>query len=405
MLNYFNKLLSVSVFFISLIAYSQNTPSCTLDNIGLYLWMGDADSQSIGDATNDDENFDDFIGFKNYSSTAVDISGWQLFVDQNGTSSPVFTIPPGTILLPGQYFLVVADWNGSNPIPDLWFDANFTSGDEGMFEETSNHDAWAILRNPTSNQYITVHMRDAPSSGQSLPSSYGATKICHVNVVNLLDEFEGCDIVYYNSETGNYELLEEDCAISPINSDCGQISNEVPPVSTPLENVCPLLTANLNDAHTGTVPSGTTLVWFTNQNHTGTAYPTPETAGAGIYYAFYYNSTDDCYSPPSVAVNVLIDPMCYCTKPPVGGVAQNSSVGISIMEEHLAGWPQNVPNGYLVLEAGKKGLVLTRTTPIAIGATNWVEGMIIFDTSNDKKCISLYNGIEWKCIERSCNEY
>lgn len=94
----------------------------------------------------------------------------------------------------------------------------------------------------------------------------------------------------------------------------------------------------------------------------------------------------------------------YCTKLPTSGTVEESIVGISVMKEHFTGWPKNVPNGYLVLEAGKKGLVLTRTTPEAIGATNWVKGMIIFDTSADKKCISIYNGTEWKCIERACND-
>lgn len=123
-------------------------------------------------------------------------------------------------------------------------------------------------------------------------------------------------------------------------------------------------------------------------------------------YDLSSESSDDCIASSTANANGEIDvPFCtFCTKPPVGGTAERSKVGITTLKQTLNGWPQNVPNGYLVLEAGKKGMVITRTTPAAIGSANWVKGMIIFDTSSDKKCISIYNGTEWKCIARSCNE-
>lgn len=82
-----------------------------------------------------------------------------------------------------------------------------------------------------------------------------------------------------------------------------------PPTNTMVSNSCPASTVNLNtQAHTGTIPSGASLMWFTNNTHTGTALSgTAVTqAGAGTYYAFYYDSTNICWSPASDAVTVTI---------------------------------------------------------------------------------------------------
>lgn len=81
---------------------------------------------------------------------------------------------------------------------------------------------------------------------------------------------------------------------------------------TSISNVCPATTVNLNTLHTGTIPPlpGVSLVWFTNNTHTGAAYATPSAAGAGNYYAFYYDSVNNCYSPASLRVTVTINSCC-----------------------------------------------------------------------------------------------
>ena len=63
-------------------------------------------------------------------------------------------------------------------------------------------------------------------------------------------------------------------------------------------------------------------------------------------------------------------------------------------------WPHNTYNGFIVLESKSKGFVITRTTSNSIPAQDLVEGMIIYDT--DDKCIKLYNGTDWNCIQRTC---
>lgn len=95
-----------------------------------------------------------------------------------------------------------------------------------------------------------------------------------------------------------------------------------------LSNTCPAVTVDLNSLVTNIPPMGAdfTVVWFTNNGATGTAYPTPGAATAGTYYAFFYDNIDNCYGPASGAVTVTIN-----TCPPVitsngGGPSANISV-------------------------------------------------------------------------------
>lgn len=76
-----------------------------------------------------------------------------------------------------------------------------------------------------------------------------------------------------------------------------------------ISNVCPAITVNLNSLVTNIPPMGadSTLVWFTNNMATGTAYATPTAATAGTYYAFFYDTVDSCYGPASGAVTVTIN--------------------------------------------------------------------------------------------------
>jgi hypothetical protein len=169
--------------------------SCKIDDVALYAWLGDSDG-NYDLSTSDDEDADDWIGFVNRGTSPVDIGGWELFADQKGNSTPVFTFPSPTMLSPGAQVFVISHWDGG-PLRSGWFNANYNSG-EGMFEETSDGEAWAALRKPGGN-YMMYHT----GANQSLSSG---TKVCNVSVVSALgdDEFEGCDAVILNETTGNY---------------------------------------------------------------------------------------------------------------------------------------------------------------------------------------------------------
>lgn len=76
-----------------------------------------------------------------------------------------------------------------------------------------------------------------------------------------------------------------------------------PPVQD-LDIQCPSSTIDLATAHTGTTPPGYSLRWFTNNSHTGMALNPSQIANVaeGTYYAFYYNSSLNCYSPAAEVV-------------------------------------------------------------------------------------------------------
>jgi hypothetical protein len=76
-------------------------------------------------------------------------------------------------------------------------------------------------------------------------------------------------------------------------------------------NVCPATTANLNSllSSSATAAQVSMLKWFTDAAHT-TAVADPTKAPAGTYYAFYYDSTNNCYSPASAAVTATTSTVC-----------------------------------------------------------------------------------------------
>jgi len=85
-----------------------------------------------------------------------------------------------------------------------------------------------------------------------------------------------------------------------------------PTVYGTLTNTCPANFVDLDTAHTGITPSGAQLLWFTNNTHSGDPLRTAQVskAGAGIYYAYYYDEAKNCYSPASNAVTVNISDCC-----------------------------------------------------------------------------------------------
>lgn len=106
---------------------------------------------------------------------------------------------------------------------------------------------------------------------------------------------------------------------------------------------------------------------------------------------------------------VIIDDIDgVCTKPAASGTPDSfTKFGITVQEKSSV-WPENIPNGFLAMEAKGKGFVVTRVQHVsqtpqpgdAIAEPK--EGMLLYDIQD--KCIKLYNGTEWKCIQRSCND-
>ncbi len=98
---------------------------------------------------------------------------------------------------------------------------------------------------------------------------------------------------------------------------------------------------------------------------------------------------------------------CYCTQPPSAGTSQATKVGISVQQKQAA-WPENIPNGHIALESKEKGFVITRVPHVSFvpqatdSIANPFAGMLVYDIQD--ACVKLYNGINWNCIKRSCND-
>ena len=181
-----------------------------------------------------------------------------------------------------------------------------------------------------------------------------------------------------------------------------------------LTNTCPETTVNLSSHHTATPPTGTSIVWFDDDTHSGTPIADPTAVGiSGTYYAFYYDNVNDCYSPPSVPVVVTIEPCSsVCYKPGItAGIALDTKVGITALNRAGAtdsdNWPMTRKGGWLALEAKTKAFVPNRVAfsggnPVGIAPANFVEGMMVYDDTN--KCMKMYTQKEgdvsmaWHCI-------
>ncbi|MEM7131246.1 MAG: BspA family leucine-rich repeat surface protein [Chloroflexota bacterium] len=77
----------------------------------------------------------------------------------------------------------------------------------------------------------------------------------------------------------------------------------------PVTNMCPATTVDLDALHTGTIPTGATLVWSTDGDESDGLSSTEAspTSNSGTYFAYYFDSANSCYSPPSVATTVSVN--------------------------------------------------------------------------------------------------
>lgn len=113
---------------------------------------------------------------------------------------------------------------------------------------------------------------------------------------------------------------------------------------------------------------------------------------------------NSCGNAPTIIDNID----SFCTKPGATGTPDGfTKFGITTQQKNNA-WPENVPNGFIAMEAKDKGFVITRVQHVSQtpqpgdAIANPKEGMLLYDIQD--KCVKLYNGTEWKCVERSCND-
>ncbi|SEP89093.1 hypothetical protein [Epilithonimonas lactis] len=142
--------------------------------------------------------------------------------------------------------------------------------------------------------------------------------------------------------------------------------------------------------------ASTTCVSTTGTNRGLPQFATPIPSG-------YINTTGQSLGDSQNAAVVG----CYCVQPPSAGTPVITKVGISVQQKQ-AGWPENIPNGHIALESKEKGLVITRVPHVSFvpkttdSIASPVAGMLVYDVED--KCVKLFNGANWNCIKRSCND-
>ncbi|WP_185288096.1 hypothetical protein [Chryseobacterium lactis] len=150
------------------------------------------------------------------------------------------------------------------------------------------------------------------------------------------------------------------------------------------------------------VIAGTATISNYNSAYTYVFSPAGPSVGAGGLISGMIAGTSytvtakngSCTSAASTSFSFL------CTKPgDFSSAGVPTKFGITVQQKQ-AGWPESIPNGFIILESKTKGLVITRVQNQAVIADP-KEGMLIYDI--DAACVKLYNGTLWNCIQRSCN--
>ncbi|MTG99418.1 hypothetical protein GJV76_15030 [Myroides sp. BIT-d1] len=160
------------------------------------------------------------------------------------------------------------------------------------------------------------------------------------------------------------------------------------------------------------VPKGTSWVKFKVKASNNLAdYDVDPATGDPRSITFSFDliseSEDVCIDGALANANGEIElPYCsICYYPSVVGdkgdiLNSDGFMTVSTLNRPDSQWVSERGNAFVVLESYNKGLVVTRLTTAQISALNPVEGMIVYDSTEN--CLKLYNGSEWGCIAQGC---
>lgn len=101
-----------------------------------------------------------------------------------------------------------------------------------------------------------------------------------------------------------------------------------------------------------------------------------------------------------VTINITAPPVCY-KSPGTGGTVLESKHGITSLGRAGAengNWPMVRKGAHTVLESKTKGFVINRLTTNQKNNLTPAVGMIVYD--KDLDCLSIYDGVSWKCYSK-----
>ena len=164
-----------------------------------------------------------------------------------------------------------------------------------------------------------------------------------------------------------------------------------------------------NFAVAGTVTSSSVIPsgWFL----TGEDYGNGNLAGTGLESGTPNLRIPLEFNPTGPAIyNVNFGLNLHCIKPGLTSATPDgyTKVGITNHKSRFKNWPEGpglsqggIPNGFIALESKEKGFVITRVANSdAIAQPK--KGMMIYDIA--AKCVKIYNGSYWNCLQKSCND-
>lgn len=218
-----------------------------------------------------------------------------------------------------------------------------------------------------------------------------------------------------NPELGNTTYANDDANSAPKGT---TMTGNVSTNDTDPENNQTTVTGATTKLSNGTVvtipigaPTATTIANVgtikIEANGDYTFVPLPNYVGTTqIVYTKCDNGSPQACDTATLYLTTIDTVAGYCYKFP------NTNTGVTIPTKHgitalsrageaSGNWPMLRQSTWTTLEAKTKGFVVNRVAfdgsgnPVGIAAANFVEGMMVYDTTNN--CLKLYNGTIWSC--------
>ena len=175
------------LFVVAVALLMQRTASADLMGIVFNELLADPTGATSFDTDGDGtaEVTDEFIEIYNTSLSAVDISGWNIFVSSGGFLNLQHTFAPGTILDPGEILVAVNEWDpGALP-------AGFVELDGGGVDVFDDDGDNITLFDPVSfsyTSYIYNGGTDLAGAGMPVGSSLAGS------IIDMGDDIDGMSI-------------------------------------------------------------------------------------------------------------------------------------------------------------------------------------------------------------------
>lgn len=155
------------------------------------------------------------------------------------------------------------------------------------------------------------------------------------------------------------------------------VTLDVCPANITVSNVCPATTVDLTTRFSGTVPSGKVVTWHTGlPTTTANKVANPAAVVAGTYYAAFYDSVNDCYSPGSpngivVTITTCVTCVAGSAAPSVPATKSNACplTTVDLSSITAANQPANTTLSWHTGTPANSTNILTGTT--SVGASTY----------------------------------